>query len=81
MPPPTSHESIVPSDHKVKDIELVEESQTHEDNATEEKALVRKIDLFLLPTIWLMYLLSVSRLIGHPPYSEPDSLTVMHRFC
>ncbi|KAK7432820.1 hypothetical protein QQZ08_000683 [Neonectria magnoliae] len=24
----------------------------------EEKALVRKIDLFLLPTIWLMYLLS-----------------------
>lgn len=23
-----------------------------------EKALVRKIDLFLLPTIWLMYLLS-----------------------
>ena len=25
---------------------------------TDEKALVRKIDLFLLPTIWLMYLLS-----------------------
>lgn len=25
---------------------------------TMEKALVRKIDLFLLPTIWLMYLLS-----------------------
>lgn len=24
----------------------------------EEKALVRKIDLFLLPTIWIMYLLS-----------------------
>jgi hypothetical protein len=24
----------------------------------EEKALVKKIDLFLLPTIWLMYLLS-----------------------
>lgn len=24
----------------------------------EEKRLVRKIDLFLLPTIWLMYLLS-----------------------
>jgi hypothetical protein len=24
----------------------------------EEKALVRKIDLYLLPTIWLMYLLS-----------------------
>lgn len=26
--------------------------------AAEEKALVRKIDLFLMPTIWLMYLLS-----------------------
>ena len=26
--------------------------------ANEEKALVRKIDTFLLPTIWLMYLLS-----------------------
>lgn len=24
----------------------------------EEKKLVRKIDLFLMPTIWLMYLLS-----------------------
>jgi hypothetical protein len=24
----------------------------------EERKLVRKIDLFLLPTIWLMYLLS-----------------------
>lgn len=24
----------------------------------EEKKLVRKIDLFLLPTIWIMYLLS-----------------------
>lgn len=26
--------------------------------AEEEKKLVRKIDLFLLPTIWIMYLLS-----------------------
>lgn len=26
--------------------------------AAEEKKLVRKIDLYLLPTIWLMYLLS-----------------------
>jgi hypothetical protein len=29
-----------------------------EELAMEEKKLVRKIDLFLLPTIWLMYLLS-----------------------
>ena len=26
--------------------------------AGEERALVRKVDLFLMPTIWLMYLLS-----------------------
>lgn len=40
-------------------IEFVEESQTQDgDLAGEEAKLVRKIDLFLLPTIWLMYLLS-----------------------
>ena len=31
---------------------------SHGTSQAEEKALVRKIDLFLLPTIWLMYLLS-----------------------
>jgi hypothetical protein len=28
----------------------------------EEKALVRKIDLYLMPAIWLLYLLAVSSL-------------------
>lgn len=28
----------------------------------EEKALVRKIDLYLMPSIWLLYLLAVSRI-------------------
>jgi hypothetical protein len=28
----------------------------------EEKALVRKIDLYLMPTIWILYLLAVSQL-------------------
>ena len=81
MPPPISHEAIVPSDHKIKDVELVEESQSDEEYAAEEKALVRKIDMFLLPTIWLMYLLSVSILVWHRPYFEPDSLTDVRRFC
>ena len=37
----------------------------------EEKALVRKIDAFLLPTIWLMYLLSyVDRTKSAPPSYE-----------
>lgn len=40
----------------------------------EEKKLVRKIDLFLMPTIWLMYLLSYmvcscSRSPRHPDVS------------
>lgn len=49
------------SSHDVKtiDTEFVEESNCqNEEETAEEKALVRKIDLFLLPTIWLMYLLS-----------------------
>lgn len=46
-------------DIKQNDIEFVEESTSNdEERAREEKALVRKIDLYLLPTIWLMYLLS-----------------------
>lgn len=32
--------------------------ENYDPNSAEEKALVRKIDLFLLPTMWLMYLLS-----------------------
>ena len=44
---------------KKADIEFVEERSDYDgDRAAEEKALVRKIDLYLLPTIWLMYLLS-----------------------
>lgn len=46
-------------DVKQTDVELVEESSSHdEERAREERALVRKIDLYLLPTMWLMYLLS-----------------------
>ncbi|KAK4508318.1 hypothetical protein PRZ48_002056 [Zasmidium cellare] len=46
-------------EEKKTDVELVEESTSHdEERAAEEKALVRKIDLYLLPTMWLMYLLS-----------------------
>lgn len=46
---------------KRNDIQFVEESDRMSqdaDRAAEEKALVRKIDLWLLPTIWIMYLLS-----------------------
>ncbi|KAH9831696.1 Major Facilitator Superfamily [Teratosphaeria destructans] len=45
---------------KDSDIEFVEEtgSQDHGSTDAEEAALVRKIDLTLLPTMWIMYLLS-----------------------
>lgn len=43
-------------------VERVEQANSDEPNITwtkdEEKRLVRKIDLMLLPAIWLMYLLS-----------------------
>lgn len=46
-------------DVKQTDVELVEESSSHDEDRTEEEtALVRKIDLYLLPTMWVMYLLS-----------------------
>lgn len=52
-------QSLEPADLKdmdhSKQIEITEEfTWTPE----EEKKLVKKIDLYLLPTIWLMYLLS-----------------------
>lgn len=44
------------------DVEFVEEAEevvpTDAERAAGEKKLVRKIDLFLLPCIWIMYLLS-----------------------
>ena len=44
------------------DIKYVEEAEETEpasaDRKAEEKALVRKIDITLLPCIWIMYLLS-----------------------
>ncbi|KAL8712512.1 MAG: hypothetical protein Q9220_003360 [cf. Caloplaca sp. 1 TL-2023] len=44
-----------------------------------EKALVRKIDLFLLPTIWLMYLLSyIDRTKSDPPVQRQMSALMMN---
>lgn len=40
-----------------QEIENVDAAETAT-STSEEKALVRKIDLTLLPTIWVMYLLS-----------------------
>lgn len=47
------------NDLKREDVEFVEEQTSQDaDRVAEEKALVRKVDLMLLPTVWLMYLLS-----------------------
>lgn len=52
-------------DIKRNNIEYLEETASQDpDRVAEEKALVRKIDLYLLPTIWLMYLLSYMDVSG-----------------
>lgn len=57
--------SQTPQSYEAGDLKVMHASKDHvevsEDftwTPEEEKKLVRKIDLFLLPTIWLMYLLS-----------------------
>lgn len=50
----------------------------------EEKALVRKIDLFLLPTIWLMYLLSYmdrTKYVTHDEYGCSSLTGSQHWQC
>lgn len=48
---------------KIDQVEIFEAEQVKEDdvfieNTIEEKKLLRKIDLWLLPTIWLLYMVS-----------------------
>jgi hypothetical protein len=55
--------TAVAEKHSTEERMEVEEVDSQSGNqvtwtAEEEKKLVRKIDLFLMPTIWLMYLLS-----------------------
>jgi len=72
-------------DMKKQDIEQIEQEipQTEDEKAAfaaEEKALVRKIDLFLLPTIWLMYLLSyMDRYLPLPSILAIIFLTLSHQ--
>ena len=49
---------ITRSDTEMDDPRLSSLDVVDDHNVVEEKALVRKIDLRLLPTIWLMYLFS-----------------------
>lgn len=60
---PSSSPSVEDMDTYRKDLsdrapDHVEEADGLTWTEEEEKALVRRVDLFLLPTIWLMYLLS-----------------------
>ena len=51
------HENVA----EVEDLDVKEPQITHSTyvpGSEEEKKLVRKIDLYLLPAIWLMYLFS-----------------------
>jgi hypothetical protein len=54
-----------PRSYEVADLKVMENTKDHVEvseeltwTPEEERKLVRKIDLYLLPTIWLMYLLS-----------------------
>jgi hypothetical protein len=64
-------------------VECVETNSHASVQTDEEKALVRKIDLCLLPTIWLMYLLSYmdvsSRLSIRPLYGLLLSILVAYK--
>ena len=42
------------SSHEIENVDATETAAS----TSEEQALVRKVDLTLLPTIWVMYLLS-----------------------
>lgn len=56
-------------DLKHEDTEQIETLRPDEEAlATEEKAPVQKIDLYLLPTIWLMYLLSYMDRTQYVPF-------------
>lgn len=46
------------SDYETNKNNAVEAIDGYIPDTEEERKLVRKIDLYLLPTIWLMYLLS-----------------------
>jgi hypothetical protein len=55
----STRHSLEPAD--VKEMDTAKHVEVADDftwTKEEEQKLVRKIDLFLLPTIWLMYLLS-----------------------
>lgn len=49
---------IEEADHEVQKNNMVEAIDGYIPDSEEERKLIRKIDLYLLPTIWLMYLLS-----------------------
>jgi hypothetical protein len=59
------------SKSNMNDIKYIEEAEETEpasaDREAEEKALVRKIDISLLPCIWIMYLLSYMDVRPDPP--------------
>jgi hypothetical protein len=70
--------SLEVADHKEMDTtKQIEVSGDFTWTPEEEKKLVRKIDLFLLPTIWLMYLLSYMDRTKYAPnrHRAPQLLT------
>ena len=54
----STDEKTYPGPHATDPSNYILHIEHGDSSQIKEEALVRKIDLFLLPTIWLMYLLS-----------------------
>lgn len=58
-PAPTKTPSVNEVEEAPKAFDLVIDSnETFVEATKEEKALVRKIDLYLIPTVWILYIFS-----------------------
>ena len=44
--------------HDFSDLQLAEAVRNYVPNTQEEKKLVRKVDIFLMPMLWIMYILN-----------------------
>ncbi|KAK8118102.1 MFS transporter prlL [Apiospora kogelbergensis] len=52
------HEEFVDAEMMKNDRSQTEYAEAYVADSEEERKLVRKIDLYILPTMWIMYLLS-----------------------
>jgi hypothetical protein len=59
------------------DNELQQELRNYVPHTTEEKKLVRKIDMFLMPMLWIMYILNYVDRTNIVSMRHPDACQLM----